>query len=572
MNKLPHTLLRSGVYHYKRRVPTDLVNSTEFDGVKFIQYSLKTRQADVALRRLSTANQKFENRVARARSTLNRAEIHPLEPKSTNWRIPTSAEHDIALDGFYDRYHLDHPTTQDEYMSRKLANNLEPVIAGKLEADWENLLEELKSDGNLKVRSFDHAVRIYEENNWILDPDSKEFEIFCERLRRAERKAILQILDRSRSDDFTPSYEIINIKRRDADRSYTVTQAVSDYIDQNPFKTDMIKKLKLALSVWRQIVGKESFLSIDGRDVVDFVDTLKRVPKNAGVRFPGSSLVEAAAVNSELDSPYPLLTPKSIKVSYLGVLTTAANLALDRKKIGTNPFLGIRVTGSHISPSHRRPFKDYELKTIFAHPIFTGCASQSRRYSPGNLVIKDSLYWSPLIALFTGMRASEIGALRPRDLRPLQGTDSALWYISVEGTKSDNAIRDVPVHPGLIKLGLISLFENANAAGKKRVFEDWHKPKNKKYSEARVIRNFGEKVCGDLGDPGSRPSFHCFRHTLQTRMARSGIDPKFQRAILGHTQKGMEENYYKKDIHDYAVAFCNRVKFNDIDLTHLHER
>jgi len=433
------------------------------------------------------------------------------------------------------------------------------------------LLNELRSDGKIKLRSFEHAVRICEENAWDLEPDSEEFEVLCEQLRRAERQAVSDILQRARSDEFVPSYEQSVLENRESDRRYTITHAVRDYAKRNPSQIDMIKKLDLALMAWRQIIGKESFVAIDGRDVIDFIEAMETVPKNAGVRFPGLTLPDAALANAKLEDPYPILTAKSIKVSYVGVLTTAANVALERKRIGRNPFLGNRVKGSRKKAQHRRAFRADELHRIFRHPVFTGCASAKRRYSTGDLIVKDSLYWSPLIALFTGLRASEIGALEPSDLKLLRGHDGANWYISVRGTKSENAVRDIPLHGGIVELGLIDLFKTAEQNGNRRVFEEWKKPKNKKFSEARVIRNFNEKICSSIGEAGSRPGFHCFRHSLQARMARSGLDPKFQRAILGHSQKGMEADYYKKDIRDYAQAFCRLVKFDDLDIRHLYE-
>jgi len=123
--KLPHTLLRDGVYQFKRRVPTHLVATREFSGRNFIQFSMKTRRFDVAVRRLSEANQEFDLRVARAQSELQPRGLRDFERLGSSNRVPSAREIRLAVDGFYDRYLLENPLDRDEYTSRHVANNLE---------------------------------------------------------------------------------------------------------------------------------------------------------------------------------------------------------------------------------------------------------------------------------------------------------------------------------------------------------------------------------------------------------------------------------------------------------------
>lgn len=52
----------------------------------------------------------------------------------------------------------------------------------------------------------------------------------------------------------------------------------------------------------------------------------------------------------------------------------------------------------------RMSFSPDEVRRIFAAPVWQGCQSSSRRRSPGKVIIRDALYWLPLIAAYTGAR------------------------------------------------------------------------------------------------------------------------------------------------------------------------
>jgi integrase len=166
------------------------------------------------------------------------------------------------------------------------------------------------------------------------------------------------------------------------------------------------------------------------------------------------------------------------------------------------------------------------------------------------------------------MRASEIGALEADSLLSLRIDGEQFWYLKVKDSKTKAGKRDVPIHPGLAKLGFIDYcIERSGRSG--RLFEEWTRPRGKKLSEARVIRNFNDIICKEMGYPGNRPTFHCFRHTMQSALIEAELPRPMRKAILGHKQDEMEASYYKPVISNYVKPFCERVQFRDLDLTHL---
>lgn len=71
--------------------------------------------------------------------------------------------------------------------------------------------------------------------------------------------------------------------------------------------------------------------------------------------------------------------------------------------------------------------------------------------------MRPSHYWVPLIALFTGMRRSEIFYRVADDIRK---DDDGIWYIEVHRrngsrTKTKTSVRKLPIHSKLIDLGFI---------------------------------------------------------------------------------------------------------------------
>ena len=572
--KIFNTIQRDGTYHFKKRIPKRLQYTREFQGKQFVQYTLSTRDSDEAASLLSDCLIAFEQSVVRAEKELG---IAKWESRARSRKIPpalvmkpTIEQIETAADQFYKNYIRENPTYEDGLLTREAARGIEQIVAGKRIEDWEHILSELGKPADENVRSFDAAIKIYESNGWVPEPEDKYFIILQDLLRRAEKTVIKLILQESRSDTFVPSDQRKQLFQGSDSNALTLSSAIERYEQSNPENKDIIKKMRSAHRVWMELIGIDPISAITREIVKNYIAVVIKIPKRTDVRFANLKIAAAIEANSALSKPYDTIKPKTAKINYVSVLGAAVEVYVEAEKIKSNPFTGHSIEGSDNPANHRRPFKTHELIDIFHHPIFTGCKSRLRRYTPGATVIRDSLFWAPLIALFSGLRASEIGALQPSDLKELRGLKGELWYLNVDGTKTGNANREVPVHPELIRLGIVDLFKHAKVAGNKRVFEEWKKPKDKKYSEARVIRNFSEKVCAEFGLPGDRPTFHCFRQTLITKMSSAGLDLKFQRAIIGHSQQGMDRAYYKPYIEDYAEPFSRRISFEGLDLSHLH--
>lgn len=229
----------------------------------------------------------------------------------------------------------------------------------------------------------------------------------------------------------------------------------------------------------------------------------------------------------------------------LSCLRTLLGYAVENDLLDANPADGIYV---HDKDRDRRKRKEFDLPSLhalFASPVYLN----NDRPTQGR---GEAAYWLPLIALYTGARLEEIAQLRATDVREepyLDGDDreQTAWVISVvqeEGlsTKNANSERRIPVHPDLVRLGLIKHVGHAVAAGEERLF-----PVLTPNKYGRLGAKWGEwwsvyrrEVCG-ITD--RRMVFHSFRHTFKYHARHVGMIEGVQRQIMGHSPGDTADEY-----------------------------
>lgn len=127
-------------------------------------------------------------------------------------------------------------------------------------------------------------------------------------------------------------------------------------------------------------------------------------------------------------------------------------LAIDPKLKPT----ALRRKRTKKSRADRLAFTADHLKAIFSGPVWRGCMNSGRRHRPGGQIIRDALYWLPLVAAYTGARPEEIAGLMPSDIREVDG----IWCIQTaenvhRGVKTEAGERIIPIHPHLLELGFL---------------------------------------------------------------------------------------------------------------------
>ena len=106
--------------------------------------------------------------------------------------------------------------------------------------------------------------------------------------------------------------------------------------------------------------------------------------------------------------------------------------------------LALRVTDE----KKRSVWSLERISDLFTSSIYTGCFSEYRRWRPGIKIIRDALYWLPLIQLTIGPRPEEAAALRKDSVRLRDGVLCFAFEMRPDARQKNEASeRLVPV-PG----------------------------------------------------------------------------------------------------------------------------
>jgi integrase len=178
-----------------------------------------------------------------------------------------------------------------------------------------------------------------------------------------------------------------------------------------------------------------------------------------------------------------------------------------------------------------------DLQRLFASEVFT----QGARPRAGK---GEAAYWLPLLALFSGARLEELGQMTVQDVKR---TTDGIDYFEVtdqgdgQRLKTKGSRRAVPIHPELIRLGLLSYIEEREAAGDARVFPLLRKDTHGKWTSgwsqwwARYRRSVGvDRRWHDM---------HALRHTFKRQCRECGIPRDIHDALTGHHSGAVGDSY-----------------------------
>jgi integrase len=203
------------------------------------------------------------------------------------------------------------------------------------------------------------------------------------------------------------------------------------------------------------------------------------------------------------------------------------------------------------------------IAELFESAVWTGRLSEYFLTRAGNIIIRDSLYWVPLMIAFHGLRREEAAQLRVHHIKSIQiqvdGKPITIWYFDL--TAADLELKEpdkgsprcVPFHLKFEQLGFLEdkvfgrrpdelLFpeltnENAHAA----------------FGES-IGKRFGNYVGSlEFSDASfqSDLSLQAMRHTVRTLLDNTDAKEAFVDELLGHESEGRrsEGRRYRKEVY-----------------------
>lgn len=323
-----------------------------------------------------------------------------------------------------------------------------------------------------------------------------------------------------------------------------------DYTHNAP-RTKAIKIRVYELFI--ELVGDLPLNKIAVNEAREFKSYLQKIPANARKKYKVGNLrdIKWDEVNEAGQHQMTINNNLSFLVSLFNWAIRNSLYA------GTNPFSNLIVRGHKNLSTKYSPFGPDEIRALFYSPIFKGNKGKQwgERLQTGNNLTKDSLYWVPLIGLYSGMRMNEICQLDITDIRQENG----IYYFDVNEDSQEKALktssskRKVPIHEKLISLGLLEYAIDLKSKRETRLFPDIEKRENLNFSY--LFSKRFRRLLDALGLKRKGLCFHSFRHTFIDGMRNAEIDRAVVMTLVGHQSS--------KDVHGgygngYNLAILQR--------------
>jgi|TARA_A100001391_G_scaffold145276_2_gene102944 integrase len=173
-----------------------------------------------------------------------------------------------------------------------------------------------------------------------------------------------------------------------------------------------------------------------------------------------------------------------------------------------------------------------EIAPLFQSPVFLGCRNWQHPDQPGTEVFHRGLYFGLLLAVYNGARREEFCGLLVSDVIRDNGE---IPYIHItfneqRRIKNSQSIRNLALHPELIRLGFLDYVQAIEALGYTRLFPDLYSPSTRSPMGDR----FYDEVHPILSGVGVTP--HQFRHYFNDALKKARITEEERADLLGHTR------------------------------------
>ncbi|MEZ5710088.1 MAG: site-specific integrase [Blastomonas sp.] len=258
---------------------------------------------------------------------------------------------------------------------------------------------------------------------------------------------------------------------------------------------------------------------------------------------------------------------------YLSQLSRFMKWAHQHDYVAKNYADGLKpLTAKPDGSMAKLPFEDDELQRIFRRPIYTGCRDDRRGFSiSGPHIIRRARYWAPLIGLFAGLRCGELLQLTTDHFRVSPNGNDFIVLTSDMKLKNDNAIREIPIHPALVAIGLVDWVARRRRLGQLTLFPEV--PAHSKYEDqsSRFSKWYNSDLRHfELGERRSKLSFHSFRHTFKRALDRADVIEEKKEELCGWARGKKVSRRYGSGLEADVLKACVDAVSYGFDISHLH--
>ena len=344
----------------------------------------------------------------------------------------------------------------------------------------------------------------------------------------------------------------------------------SDNLTGGIWKPKTKNTILAAIDRFIEFSGDRGISTYTKADAREFREVLLKLPPNARQgRFRGLNIVQAVLL-AEKEQIAPMSRKNARKIlGFIGSFFKYAAAAYD--EVERSPFEGIFIRKEKNPEKMRTKFTNEELVNVFSAPVFAGCKSQFCWWEFGDHDVHDtSRFWIPLVALFTGARLAEIVQLDVSDIRAYAGVRFFDINDKDEKTlKTKSSKRQIPVHAELVRIGFLDYVQRRKEVGDKRLFPEIRKSKadgTYSFTFSKWFNNFLTRTRVKT----KRNCFHSFRHGFEDACRNADISGDKTDVLQGHKLPGMRGEYgdgFK--LPDLAKS-VEKISYPNLDLSHLY--
>jgi integrase len=347
---------------------------------------------------------------------------------------------------------------------------------------------------------------------------------------------------------------------------------LEDQVISRAWEKQSASQARATFRLFVDVCGDKPLCAYTRQEAGRFKEQIQRLPgdygKAAAYRDLSVSAILELYARQPIDTRSAPISAKTIK-RHFSALSSLWKSAEAKGEVSQNIFLGFRYGAAKKAIDQRQMWEQEELARLFATPVWTGCSSERRRHLPGHLILRDEKFWLPLIAVFSGMRQEEICQLYLEDVK----REREIWFFDLHARggrmlKNTTAIRRVPIHEELIRLGLLTQIAALKAQGAMRLFPQLRGGG----ADGRLGHAYTKwftRYRQDVGLYREGLDFHSFRHTATTLMHEADVQGAIIDRVTGHVTPGETARYTKRTTLLQLKAAIDGINIG-IDLSHLY--
>ena len=202
-------------------------------------------------------------------------------------------------------------------------------------------------------------------------------------------------------------------------------------------------------------------------------------------------------------------------------------------------------------PKRRRSWSFENLVKLFRSPIYAGTSSAKQRWRKARAsrktIVRDALYWVPLLMITMGVRPEEVLQLKIKNVRRRDGLLCLFLGEDLDDRmKAEQSRRVLPVPQLLLDLGFREWIVEKSAGQETFLFPDVP-PSAADGRRSQIFGNRMRTLLDKLDLKFSDEDIYAMRRTLSSKLLGLRVDTGVRQRILGHLEGTTVDRHYSDD-------------------------